>query len=240
MAVDQAVVAKADLSQLYKKLSRLRAATPSATGEALKVIMTNVMKAVIDATGNDTNRMDRGFALAANAAGLGPFHVPQIQPSKYFDQNRSTLIKQIKKWTKFEEFYLSQGKELLKGRPPDRVNAGKVSPFFRLIQRRRKAAEEQLAKFTNNSVFVIDNRKNRLRFTVRTPIHGGDGSFRIIGDTAVVEMHNREPHAIILERANRTVATTLKGAARKAGVKAGTRRMAQHLKKVAATGSVAY
>ncbi len=231
---DQAVTVKADLSQLYRKLGRFRAATPKATGNALKVMMTSVMTKVIDATGNDTNRMDRAFAEAANQAGLGPFPVPVLRESRFFDENRSFLVKQLKKWTKLEEFYQETGKNLLKGRPPNREDAGKVSPYFKLIQRRRRAAADNLRKFTGTSIFVDDRRKNRLRFTVRVTPNGGEGRFTIVGDTAVVEIKNKEPHALLVERKNRTVASTLKGAERKAGLRRGKRGMVDALKRAAA------
>jgi len=184
-----------DMSVFKRKVAALRRGSADGADAALTEIMKGVMGRILSETPKDTNRMIRGFVMAANDVGLGPFPVPDVQPSKYLPMLRSRLARQLRKLSNFAAFIKRQ--------------EGEKSKSYRKIVKNRDRAKLELESLTGTSILIL-NKGRGVEFTVRNKIYGGIGyRGRTPVDGLRFTIINREPHAIIRERVSRTVASAI-------------------------------
>ena len=214
-----------DMSVLKRKLRLIHqsVAEPSgASDAALTEIMQGVMKKIVQETPTDTNRMVRGFTIAANDVGLGPFAVPDIQPSKYLPLLRSRLSRQLRRLSIFANFIKKKD--------------GENSKNYRKIVKNRDRAKQELGSLTGTSILIL-NKGRGVEFTVRNKVYGGQGlRSRTPTDGLRFTIINKEPHAIIRERLTRTVASAL-NIFKRAGGRRARRTFLAKIKKKSGVGS---
>lgn len=230
---------KLDISGALQKFARLRAAGPAARSAALRVAMQGVMVALINHTPRDTHRMVRGFQMAANQAGLGPFVIDQVRGSrrhlKYLrdlEEQVNAARRKVARWEGWRDGYIRQGRtgqpyyqKILRQLDPNR----RGTPGWAL-----KRAEEELAKLRDaDHAVVVENRGRSLKLTVRNTIYGGTGRAFETPTGSYITITNLEPHAIIQERRKRTVASLLRQSK-----KLGTMKMKKAFLKHLAEGGV--
>lgn len=165
----------------------------------------------------DTNRYVRAWLQAGNRAGLGPFTVPLVQRSKHWDEFLIKLEDQIKhfeasalkKRRLIDAWYTSKGRKL------DGYGRKLESEAVKAEWRARRAWEE-LRKYIGSAsplFFAADayvERGNQRKLsTVREKIYGGDGALTDMNGRTVLTLHNKEPHATIVERRYHTMAAAL-------------------------------
>ena len=203
-------------------ISRLQYGRSAARRRALVAATRPVVQAVLNKTPRDTNRMARGFELAGNTAGVGPFIVSPVKASRYFNLNRQILGEQAAGLRREYQqarstriAYERSNRAVLKGRGKSRRGAGRQSSYYRkLVSQENKLlnsfrrAVAQKTQLTESSVLIY-NKGRRVNVTVRNRIYGGDGDIIHTRDTSICRITNREPHAIIRARANNVVAPAL-------------------------------
>jgi hypothetical protein len=197
------VTVKFSNKRLVQKLRRIDARTTEGAKVVLKTALGDAMTRIITRQDRDTNRLVRGYAMAANAAGLGPFPVPDVVRSKRYEEALARLEQQLAWWQSNVEWFERKGLTNHKG--------------YRRAVRVRDRAKEELEKLTGTSVVIglyssaggKGKSGRRLRTTVRAKVYGGTGELRLVAGRPYYRIHNREPHATIVEKRNRLVATSL-------------------------------
>lgn len=228
-----------DLSGMMARFARIRAAGPAARTEALKVATGAVVRELLARVPRKTNRLARGYALANNLAGLQTVSVPLVRNSpssqahiKRLERQVRSAAKAVNRWKNYESQYIRERRtrqpyfrKILAQLDPDR----RSSAAWRL----RRSIEE-LEKYTSAAKLglgplLVQNKGRGLGLTTRDKIYGGSGQTVTFADVSLVKITNLEPHAIIQERARRTVASVLK-MARPFGVQRAKRVYAERLK----------
>lgn len=188
------MAARADTSGFSRVIHALRGVLPAAADEALKTTMTAACRDIIEQCPVNTHRMKRGFQMGANEAGLGPFSVDAVQPSRFLPSTNRTLKKQLNRLVGFQTYLASVGEQ----------NGKEYKKLTKDIER----AKQEIEKLTSTSILII-NKGRRIEYTVRSKIYGGTGKFEKTSGGYRVTVRNLEPHAIIRERAGALVATVL-------------------------------
>jgi hypothetical protein len=193
-----------DASRAKAKMRALIEAGPASRRAAVVEMTRLIMVKVMATAPRDTNRYVRGWAQAANSAGIGSFPVPRVIPATHRDAILTALSEQRDFWQFLVDRYERQGRK-------DRQQA--------LAQRRLDQAQKQLEKFWEaqqsggGAVVAINlriNAKGQTYSPYRTggrnirvihKIYGGSGRIINLGEGAgtVVHLHNREAHASIVE-----------------------------------------
>lgn len=217
----------ADLSGMMNRFARLRSRGPAARTAALQEATSDVMDRLLGPGGvaRDTQRMARGFALAANAAGLRRMTVPAVRRSRNADEHLAVLRRQaqaaaraVERWTRWERRYQLEGRtrqpyyrtKIAPALNPDR----RGSPAWVLRRTLEEAAKYAGALDRGFAPLLVHNRGRAVAFTARDRIYGGTGRTLQLPDVTLIEIRNMEPHAIIQERRRRTVRTLLMAARR--------------------------
>lgn len=198
---------------LQAKVKAYQASLPAASRQMLMILGAQVGQNILRTAPRDTNRFIDGWAEAFNAAGLGPLPVYAIRPSKIEGRLIERLEQQVR--------YLSQLVATVEARAGNRYiskNARRASASekqarkeLRKLNRRLERAQEELAKAKGSESFLVIwgrasgvNRKTGKRQsarldTVRDRVYGGTGAM-VRGPAGwIVAVHNREPHATIVE-----------------------------------------
>jgi len=183
-----------DISKFRGKVTAIRKAMPPAMVAGLTEVMDAAMVKIMDGSPRDTNRMVRGFAMAANMAKLGPYAVPTVTASKYFPQNLRDLRNQLRRLYRFRSFLVRFG--------------AKTGSALRTIDKDIERATAALQQVDATAILVI-NKGRGVELTVRTKLYGGSGARTIEGDKLNFTIVNHEPHALIRERTARLVASAL-------------------------------
>ncbi len=165
----------------------------------------------------DTNRYVRAWLQAGNQAGLGPFTVPAVQKSKHWEEFLAKLEEQIKHFNDvaakkrrlIDAWYTSKGRRL------DSYGRKLESDAVKAEWRASRAYEE-LGKFVKSpsalyfgATAYVERGNQRTLSTVRGTIYGGAGSIVTTNGRTVLTLHNKEPHATIVERRHHTMAAAL-------------------------------
>lgn len=174
-------------------------------------VVQGVMTAIITNVPHDTNRLKRGYAMAANQANLGPFPVPDVQASKYRKDLGNRLSYQIAKFENSVAFWerIIQTRYLSKGRKGKWLRDAQSKK--RTAEKRLARAKEEADKFgaTDSALVIFRSSKSGLTMTVRDKVYGGEGREISRPGFHGYQIHNLEPHASIVEKNTRVVAKAL-------------------------------
>lgn len=207
------------MGRVLEALKRRRAV---ARRRALVAGTRPVVAQVIQRSPRDTNRMARGFELAGNLAGVGPFVVSPVLASRYAGLNKKILGEQAAavrreylQARRTRVAYERSNRAVLKGRGKGRRGAGRQSSYYRkllaeenkLLKALERAVAQQ-AQVTESSILIY-NQGRTVNITVRPRIYGGDGEIVDLRDRSLCRITNREPHAIIRNRSRSVVAPAL-------------------------------
>lgn len=91
-------MASVDNSGLKRKLAELERAGASASVASLKVMGREFGISILSLAPRDTNEYARDWAMALNAAGVGPFTVPDLRKSGFADRLIVRLENQVSKY----------------------------------------------------------------------------------------------------------------------------------------------
>jgi hypothetical protein len=206
-----------DASRLHSRLARYKANTPAAANAALTAMLAPAVAELVRSAPRDTNRYAAAWAQAANAAGLGPIGVPEIVAGHFAAKALPRLKSQAAFWQRIVERYERQG------RTSDK--------WYRKAVRTLERANEELAKWDEAAVIIFGGKGRNLKVTVRNKVYGGTGRRILRGDGRVAYfLHNKEPHASIVEARARGLATVL-AKLRTLGVRRGRAAFVRELKK---------
>lgn len=138
----------------------------------------------------DTGRFMRSQAEAGNDAGIGVFPLSPVRPSRMQERILQILTGQVRRWENFARLYQKEG----------RTN----NRYYRKILKNIEKARAELKKYSdsNGMAIVFDAFSGGSRMTtvrVNFSAYGGAGYVRTIGDETFVRLHNKTPHASIVE-----------------------------------------
>lgn len=221
-------------------LSRTRANRrlgPAGRKRALAFLVTPVVRTVLATCPRDTQRYAYGWARAANSAGLGPFPEPEIRNSRFRDQMFTRLEWEEARFEKLARRaadVLKYWNDLLEKRY---IRAGRTSGYwFRWTLTRRDRAARTLERLTERleqvrgdlktlsgrtgvlTIFRKGSKSGMGRtVTIRATVYGGSAQWLDLGDRTVLRLHNKEPHATIVERRSKSLRAA-QAAMRAAGI----------------------
>lgn len=217
--------------------------TPAAVFLA-KEIASVAARAMFAASPHDTNRFRRGWAVANNAAGLAPMPVPPVVKSKYAEQRRERLGRQIDRLKRTiagltGQIDRDEGKMRnwydVPGRKPDKFYRQLKRDATRNYNRRQRlldvleAARREIAQYDDTAILIGGRKRKEGKdfgfsnlATVRRTVYGGSGRVYEGRGQVLVELRNLEAHASIVDSKFKVVA-----AGRAATRSLGGRAMAQ-------------
>lgn len=187
---------------------------------ALRVLVKRAVVYIIDHAARDTHRFVRAYQEAGNDLGVGPFVVDAIQPGRY-EHNVRVLQNQLDYW----QFRVDQMERAGRTQYKGVKKSGPNQTYLRYKKFRDRAAQS-LAKLLEagegSGAIVIGGRKtakglSRLA-SVRTTVYGGRGVWIETDGQTLARIHNKEPHASIVNR-NTYVVTNAMRAVRRYGGK---------------------
>lgn len=188
------VQVKVDLTELERK------ATAAVRTEAVRrrVVVESAERLVRRqlelASGHvDTGRFARATGEAGNAArlGLATFPLAPITPSKMAARMHRILINQVGRWQRRKVACEKRGEVKSKN--------------YRRILKMLRRAREELQKWKDNQhrgvimIGAFNNSEKLATVRVNFSAYGGTGAIRNLGGTTIVVLHNKEPHASIVE-----------------------------------------
>lgn len=231
---------KTNIDRFVRRMDAVRRAMDGAAEELLRDQAREFVQFVVTAAPKDTNRYARAWAMAGNAAGLGPFPVPEVRESRFWAQNRERLLNQVNRmqdsvdfWTRIiAERYDKQGRR-------GKWRSDAVRKLAR-AERRLRRAREELEKFmrAEGGAAILIGRAGKagnLKLTVRHKIYGGTGREFMVAGRTFIQLHNREAHARIVERRHRLVARGM-ALARELGVRTYGRSYIERLRRAHVLG----
>lgn len=204
------------------QLAAINRSTAEGRRSALVAGTKLIMEKLFEDCPVDTGRMIRGYELAANSAGLGPYPVTPVGPSKYDEVNKALLGDQVagvrdvyRSVRRMRMAYEKYNRDILKGRGKNKVGRGRQSPYYRKLvadeARWHKALKQAIAQKleVGPTSIVMYNKGRKVAYTVRNKIYGGDGEIIETARRASCRITNREPHAIVQERSSAVIAPAL-------------------------------
>ena len=215
---------RVDRRGLQRKLRAMASASPAARESAVKVMAGEVVRRVLLSGPRDTNRYLRGWAQAGNAAGVGPFFVPPLKAASWGVTILRRLTEHERFWQRIVARYERQGRS---------------DKWARRAQRDLEKAREQIRRFhdtAGGAVIGFNIIGGGRAPTVRHKIYGGAGRVVRIGEKTVVELHNKEAHASLVEwryGTMRSASRAFRGVGLRTGGRAYIRKMEEAARSVA-------
>lgn len=220
-----AALVRLDARGLKARHARIRALGPHGRRRALAVAVHPVVAAVLAAAPRDTQRYAYGWATAGNQAGIGPFSEPVIRDSRFKEQMFTRLENEQGRFEALARRAaerLAYWEHIVQTRY---VATGRTKGYwYRWTLTKRDRAERLLAKMrarveeitsdlrelsTRTGVITIFRRrgKNGLgrTVTIRPRVFGGTGRWIDLGHQTILRLHNREPHASIVEARSKSL-----------------------------------
>ena len=204
-----------DTSLLRRRVRAMTLATPNARTVAMGEVAKAMVQALVWNSRRDTNRYVRGWILAGRGAGVTGFGLPTLKDSSRRDEFIGVLENQVLRVQSSLNRLLATRAWMYERVRPVATHHRRPRPkpglkkLDREIARTRKLlerAQEELAKFTGNKASILiggyrgkNSGQRRLKATVREKVYGGEGSITQVGEATVLRLHNKEPHAQILE-----------------------------------------
>ena len=251
-----AQVAGGDISGMLRRNNVMRKNMTDAKEKALAVagsVATRVMFDLANIEARDTARYMSGWGEAHNDLGVAIVALPPIVAHKgstnpLFDQQEK-LERQVERLLAIEKRMLAW-KKIHEERMAKRVRSKRVwkshKKMLRKLDRIANVTDKaigELDKFLGQKVgvIVIGGRRSRSgRFgksqlaTVRLEPKGGTASITTVGSTSLLTLHNREPHASLVERNTRIGARGLAYARSELGLRRVSKKYLKQILKDAA------
>lgn len=170
-------------SELQRKLRAAIQATPQARQEALKIMVTKTMQAIVGYAPRDTNAYGNAWAQAATTAGLGAFPMPPLNTNSKLNRKAEWYVGTVQYWKNIVRLHEEAGRT---GKWPEDARAKLV------------AAEANLASFNARNagrlaIPVLTGQADTI--AVPTISEGGTGQMIQVSDRTYYRFTNREPHA---------------------------------------------
>ncbi len=199
-----------DKSKWDARYRRILSRRAYARREATIVAGKAIVRIAYDQAPEDTLRFKKNLAQASNRAGVGPLPVPRTRQSRYYDLYLKRLNARLADAIKWDEKYQRENRT--------------GQPYYRKVLRRRNRAELELRRFeqTQDAIVIGAGNIHRGGFwgenkaTVRYKNYTGRGRIRQTRDQTIIEIHNTEAHASIVESKHRTMKNAI-NAVRAAG-----------------------
>lgn len=216
-----------DDREFRRRVAAIKKALPRGSEAALQAAMGPVLGAIVHSVPRDTNRLARGYALAARGAGVEVSGgVPRVVASKYTEAAERKLREQVEKFERMRDDLLAEIAEKAKWKGRGAVQRKSAEKLLRRVEKWLARAREEEGKLTDTSiVFGLFGegqtaRGRKVGTTVRERIYGGDGRVVSGGGRSVMFIHNKEPHATLIEKVHGNVKAAF-GAGRSVGLKKG-------------------
>jgi hypothetical protein len=143
----------------------------------------------------DTGRFKKNLAEAANRAGVGPLVPIKTKRSKFADRLVPRLAEEAAYWTLRDNQYQAAGRT--------------DEPYYRKILKNRNRAELELRRFEQTEDAIVINAFGGRRASVRYKVYIGRGRIRQTQTRTIVEVHNTEAHASIVEKRHKVMASAI-------------------------------
>lgn len=242
-----------DTSGFDRKMKRLREAGKTGQTTAMMSLGKLQIDAMIYVSPRDTLRYVRAWAMAGNGTKLGHWIVQDVQPSRHIEKLKDRLEGQRARY----KWMLDRAKERLDywARLYDNryLNTGRKDRWARDAYNQVRKYEARVQR-VQELYYIANEALNQLRYdpsaiviwgrgatksalgrsklaTVRDQVYGGEGKLQWVGDRLLMTLHNREPHASIVEKNHRVVARAL-AAVRVAGLRRASRAFKGSVQKV--------
>lgn len=184
----------------------------------LQALVRPALSRAVMAAPRDTNRYVRAWIQAGNQAGVLEMAVPPVRESRFVEQNeerlkaqelryRRQLDRAKGRWIRWQNIVIRRYEAV--GRTRGRWYQDAKNKLRKAEQDYQQAlkvwtrASEELDKLQSHrgqAIVIFGNSKKRsLTITVRPKVYGGTGRVYSSPDRAVMVLHNREPHASIVE-----------------------------------------
>jgi hypothetical protein len=225
---------RVDGRKLQAKLKRMADGRPRARREAVLIMTGEVVRRALALSPTDTYRYYRGWAQAGRTAGLGDYAMPALRPGSWNEKILARLEREerfwaqaVAKWERIVRRYDGSGRE-------DKWRADAVTKLNRAIVQHQKALTElsRAGAAEGGALIAFNILGGRRRPTVRHKVYGGAGRVVSIGDRTVVELHNKEPHASLVEW-RYGVMRRASGVFRSAGLRKGGRQYIARMQEAA-------
>lgn len=202
---------RTDISGLQRKMGAVLAELPDAGKQLVGGMGHTFIAFTQTASPRDTQRYVAGWAQAGNAAGVGPFAVPAIGTSKYFERAVKRLEAQLRWFESRAQYWakIVENRYVAKNRSDRWKRDAERKRDVRM--RRAQRARDQLEKLTGTSIVIglwssIGGKTgHKISTTVREKIYGGEGSLYPTEHGYEIKLKNAEPHASIVEKKYRIV-----------------------------------
>lgn len=216
---------KIDSSGWRRKLAKAYAKDPRAARVGVAMIAFSVCRTGHGICRKDTRRYARALAQMGNGTGIGFIPVLPVQPSKYALVIRDRLVEQVQ----YFETKLADQQALLQRYYPGGPPKNPRSEYYRnltrdirktekLLQRSKEELEKVNGEGGESSLLIggffgLDYlQKGRKLATVRNKVYGGETHFITGRNADFVVLHNKEPHASIVEARDRIMAIAIRAA----------------------------
>lgn len=204
-----------DRREFDRNYVRANSNMPSAERVAIGHGVAAFTRHLLERSPYDTRRFRRAYAMAANDLGLGPFFVEAVRPSQRAFR-RERLANQVQKWQFIVDRYERSNRTQYKGVKRTGPNEG----YLRARKIRDRAAKiladfDALDEGARGTALIIGGRKGRgvgQLASLRTRVYGGRGRWVDAPQGVYAQVHNREPHASIVQRNTRVVSEALRAA----------------------------
>lgn len=143
----------------------------------------------------DTGRFKKNLAEAANRAGVGPLVPLRTKRSRFADRLVPRLAEEAAYWTMRDMQYQAAGRT--------------DEPYYRKVLRNRNRAELELRRFEQTEDAIVINAFGGRRASVRYKVYIGRGRVRQTRTHTIVEIHNTEAHASMVEKRHKVMARAI-------------------------------
>lgn len=203
-------------SVFKRKMAALKNEGPAARAKAMLEMARPIGLEVVKTAKKDTRRFVRGAAEAFNSAGAGPVPVLPLQRSQFADQVMRRALEQFFFWDRRVAYHEEHGQTTWKS--------------YRRAKRRLETATRYLESYSETAAVIglsrWQRRASRGRFSkidadevltkIYDKVYGGTGRVIQSGAEVVLQLVNHEPHAIVVERRDKTMANAIRTASGKA------------------------
>jgi len=211
------------IDPLKNRIARAVANAPAAKAVAASIWGAKFIELMDKRAPRDTNRYVNGWLQAGRGAGVSslPDHPLRPTQSQYLFRLEQQYFREVKRLA-----LLELDLRIWYEQKTGRKKRGYYNKLKRAVEKARERvarSEEEIKKASGDAnVIVIGGRKSRAKnpvgklsglATVRLNQYGGEGSLKMVGTTAILTLHNKEPHCKLVERRFRSVGSAKSKAA---------------------------
>jgi hypothetical protein len=210
-----------DLSRMRAKMRALEFASEHAKNRGVEAVGGLLVDVLDDLSPKDTNRYVRAWIEAGRKAGVTDRPLPALRESRDREKYLEKLRSQLEFWigrrnyarSRMEQYerYDATAPPRKDGKPRRKRTSQPYYAKMKKLENRagkqveRAARELTRAEGSEHFIFfdaesIVQRKQNRSLSTVRHKHYGGEGRVIRSGTTAIVELRNKEPHALPVER----------------------------------------